>query len=147
MRSLAVHVDFDLKRPTGIGRYGYEIVRSLDRTGCLSEVWVNRDQVRAGLFQGLQHAKVVPFLYPRSLSEHLVPALAASRGVSIVHNPLGGMLSAGIPQSAMVHDMGPFLFPEQKDAYDTAAWRARLDRVVKRPGSLSPIPARPLTTF
>jgi len=132
LRSLALHVDFDLNRPTGIGRYGLEMVRSLDRTGRMSEVWVNRDQVRAGLFQGLQNAKVVPFPFPRKLSERMLPLLAARRGISIVHNPLGGMLPPGIPQSAMVHDMGPFLFPDQKDAADTVAWRTRLSRVVKR---------------
>lgn len=132
MRSLALHVDFDLHRPTGIGRYGCEIMRSLDRTGRLSEVWVNRDQVRAELFKGLQKAEVVPFPFPRKLSERLLPALAARRGISIVHNPLGGMLPPGIPQSAMVHDMGPFLFPDQKDSADTAAWRARLARVVRK---------------
>lgn len=131
MGSLALHVDFDLNRPTGIGRYGFEMVRSLDLTGRMSEVWVNRDQVRSGLFTGLRNARVVPFPFPRKLSERLLPTMAARRGVSIVHNPLGGMLSANIPQSAMVHDMGPFLFPDQKDSSDTAAWRARLTRVVK----------------
>jgi len=132
LRSLALHVDFDLNRPTGIGRYGYEMVRSLDRTGHMSEVWVNRDQVRAGLFQGLQNAKVVPFPFPRRISGRLLPALAVRRGIAIVHNPMGGMLPSAIPQAAMVHDMGPFLFPDQKDAADTAVWRARLSHVVKK---------------
>ena len=131
---LAVHVDFDLGKATGVSRYGVELTRQLDIMGHLRELWVPRDvRDECCRLEGLS-AVIRHFPFPRRATDWACPSLWRRWGaLDAVISPAGRVFppTAG-SQAAMVHDMGPFVAPGLKAPGDALTWRRRIERTVRR---------------
>ena len=128
---IGLYVDF-AGNITGIGRYGIEIAKALARKSVLSELWLNRYLKRdQGIFDSLDIPKVF-FHRLREISDVYWPGFRFRKaGLDILHCPNCTLISTLLPirQSVMIHDMGPFLYPEMKHGSDIEAWQKRIRRV------------------
>lgn len=131
---LALLVDFDPSMPTGIGRYGIELTRSIAGSGERPSVWIESGWLQAWLELGLETGGVRVLRKPGRVSSRIGPtAFSLIDGTEIVHS-FGTILPRlGLPgskRSTMIHDLGPFLHPEMKAPDDTASWRSRISDAV-----------------
>ncbi|MDM7992603.1 MAG: glycosyltransferase family 1 protein [Candidatus Fermentibacter sp.] len=128
--NLALQVDFDPSRPTGIGRYGIELSRSLEASGEKPTVWIESGRLAAWKRLGIGTGPVRVLHRPGRISSRIGPGVfSALDGVDLVHSfgsTVPSIHGGRTKRSTMIHDLGPFLHPEMKEAGDTAAWRARI---------------------
>lgn len=68
------------------------------------------------------------------LGDMLLPAaLTSVSGAQLIHCPNGVLLRPGrVPQSATIHDMTPFMFPDLKSPEDTESSQRRISQIAKR---------------
>ncbi len=128
---IGIYVDFpgDL---TGVARYGVEIAKALKRRDALAELWMNRDlKSDTGVLGSLE---VPGLFFPkfRRITDLYWPGLRFRRaGLDVLLCPGTTLIKTLLPmkQAVMVHDMGPFKYPEMKRRDDTAAWQERIRQV------------------
>ncbi len=131
---IAFNIDYDHTKPTGIGRYGIELIKSWNKIGQESELWLPRDtKSKPMVFKNFQpKSRYYPF--PRKITNYFWPALT-SRGNNVkwIHSSNGMMLrpSYFLKQIAMVHDLVAFRYGDMKTKSDTEPWRIRLANVAK----------------
>ena len=131
---LAIHFDFDLSMPTGVGRYGIELTRALASMGTVPEVWLDRRQEASWKALGLD-SPVRLYGSPRKLMLDALPRLwSRASGIDVAHFPGDSILPVGhgVRRAALIHDLGPFRFPGMKAPEDTAVWQARITDVAGR---------------
>ncbi len=130
---LAFHVDFDPAMPTGIGRYGIELFRSIALSGAVPGIWIDSDRLEAWRRLDPGKGRVRIMHRPRRISSRIAPVIfSCLDGVDIVHS-FGSTLPpvrSRTRRSTMIHDLGPFLYPELKAPGDTSAWRRRIEEAV-----------------
>ena len=131
---LALHVDFDPSMPTGIGRYGIELTRSIAVAGERPSVWIESGSLPAWRGLGLETGGVRVLRKPHRVSSRIGPSVfSLMDGIDIVHSfgtTLPHFVLPGSKRSTAIHDMGPFLYPEMKAPEDTASWRSRISDAV-----------------
>lgn len=130
---LAFHVDFDPTMPTGIGRYGIELTRSVVLSGAAPGIWIGSDRLEAWrrLDPGQDRLRILH--RPGRISSRFAPGIFSFLdGVEIVHSFASTLspVRSRTRRSTMIHDLGPFLFPELKATSDTEAWRRRIEEAV-----------------
>jgi len=127
---IGLYVDFE-GTITGIGRCGVEIAKALKRKNVLSELWMNRYlKKEPGILDSLD-LPVVFFHKFRRISDAYWPGLRFRKAeLDILLCPNCSLISTLFPirQSVIIHDMGPFLYPEMKRRSDTEAWQKRIRR-------------------
>ncbi len=127
---IGLYVDFD-GNITGIGRYGVEIAKALKRKDVLSELWMNRYLKKRPCDLDSLDLPIAFFHKFRRISDTYWPGLRFRKaGLDVLHCPNCSLISTLFPirQSVIIHDMGPFLFPEMKQGSDTEAWQKRIRR-------------------
>jgi glycosyltransferase involved in cell wall biosynthesis len=130
---LAFYIDFDIGMPTGIGRYGVELIRALGKAGEAPEIWMRSSQKPCWEALGLPSARVRCFASPERLALRTLPRLwSSSSRLQLVHFPGNALLpvSRRTLRSTLVHDLGPFRFPELKAPADTRAWKAWIESAI-----------------
>jgi glycosyltransferase involved in cell wall biosynthesis len=128
---VGLYVDFDVGHLTGIGRYGVEIARALKCENVLSELWMNRCLGNGPSTLDSLNLPRVFFHRFRRISDIYWPAFRFRKAeLDVIHCPNCTLINSPFPvkQSVMIHDMGPFLYPEMKCRSDTEVWQKRIRR-------------------
>ncbi len=126
---LALFIDFETGTPTGIGRYGIELLRALADLGEEPEVWLDRSFLAGWRANGIKGLPVRSYGWPRRLTSRTRPFVwgALSRP-EVVHSP--GNIVPPVPPSVLrstsIHDMSPFTQPGLKAPDDGEVWRSRI---------------------
>ncbi|RKZ10513.1 hypothetical protein DRQ25_02715 [Candidatus Fermentibacteria bacterium] len=121
--------------PTGVGRYGVEIAKALKQKNSLVELWINRKLTSYA--DVLNSVGVPEIFFPkfRRITDFYWPGWRFRKaGLDAILCPGTTMIKTLLPikQAVMVHDMGPFMYPEMKRKDDTAAWRKRIRQAAAR---------------
>ncbi len=131
---IAFNIDYDHTKPTGIGRYGIELINSWNKIGHESELWLPRDtKNKPMVFQNF-HTKSRYYPFPRKITSYFWPALTCqNNNIEWIHSSNGMILKPSyfLKQIAMVHDLVAFRFGDMKPKSDTEPWRIRLANVAK----------------
>jgi alpha-1,3-rhamnosyl/mannosyltransferase len=131
--NLAYHADFEPTRPTGVGRYGFELLKALSGAGTVPEVWVEQCFARGWAARGPAAGRLRVIPRPVRVNRLILPRIwSLAGGIDFLHCPGCILLPVAgrTRRSTAVHDLGPFRLPEMKRPDDTAAWQARIRSAV-----------------
>jgi glycosyltransferase involved in cell wall biosynthesis len=126
---LAFFIDFDTGMPTGIGRYGIELLRALACLGEAPELWMHSSQKASWAALGLNSGRIRCVGPPGLLTlRTLPPVWSRLSGLDLVHFPGNVMLPvwSHTRRSTPIYDLGPFMFPWMKERSDTEIWKRRI---------------------
>lgn len=129
----AFSIDFDLSSPTGIGRYGIELLRALASAGEAPEIWMHSRQKPLWDSLGLASGRVRCYGFPERLSSRALPRIwSSSSATQVAHFPGNILLpvSRSTRRSTLIHDLGPIRYPGLKAPGDSSAWKARIESAV-----------------
>ena len=128
---IGIYVDF-LGNFTGVYRYGVELSKALKRCDSVAELWMNRDLKGNEGILGSLGVPSVFFPRFRRITDLYWPGWRfREAGLDVLLCPGTTLMKTLLPvrQAVMVHDMGPFMYPEMKREEDTEAWRKRIRQV------------------
>jgi glycosyltransferase involved in cell wall biosynthesis len=126
---LAFFIDFDTGMPTGIGRYGIELLRALAALGEAPELWMHSSQKASWAALGLNSGRIRCVGSPGLLTLRTLPQVwSRLSGLDLVHFPGNVMLPvrSHTRRSTPIYDLGPFMFPWMKERSDTEIWKRRI---------------------
>jgi glycosyltransferase involved in cell wall biosynthesis len=131
---IAFHYDLPPSRPTGIGKYALNLADGLSSRDVDLELWVYHGWRRDLQELTGNRYKLRSLYHLGGLGDALLPAaLRSISGAQLVHCPNGVLLRTGsVPQSATIHDMTPFMFPDLKSPGDTESSRRRISEIAER---------------
>lgn len=131
---IAFNIDYDPTKPTGIGRYGIELIKAWNKIGQESELWKPRNTKKQPMNFPDFSLKTRYYPFPRRITNYFWPAVTClTNNINWVHTTNGMILHPSylIKQVAMVHDLVPLRFGGMKAKSDTEPWKIRLKMVAK----------------